>query len=170
MLAPDPRFAAIDAMSGKDFELALVDLFRLLGFADVQRTPRFDKGADLIVVDNGDRIAVQAKRASNAVRIDAVRQLIDGIRRYECTRGLLVTNSFFTQQAIECAREWGIELWDRNTLAQCVDGEASPVDTTVCAECGVRVTQGVTDWCLGHPAVYGGAVYCIRHQRRPRAQ
>ena len=123
MLAGDPRFEAIDAMTSKDFEFALVDLFELLQYEDVQRIGTFEDDADLIVVEDGERIAVQAKRASMPVRIETVQRLVDGMRRYGCVRGLIVTNSFFTDEAIAFAREWAIELWDRKILAQYIDGE-----------------------------------------------
>ena len=166
MLPPDPRFAVIDGLDGKAFELALVDLFERLGYDEVEWIGGFDKGADLVVVEDGQRIAVQAKRSSTPVGIPAVRQLIDGIRRYDCARGLLVTNSFFTEPAIECGREWGIELWDRRILAQYVDGDPPEIDTSACAACGAAVSPGISAWCLSHPARYGGFVYCRTHQRR----
>lgn len=165
MLAPDPRFARLDAMSGPEFERAVAELFELLGY-EVELIGGFDKGADLVITKDGERTAVQAKRHSGSVGIDAVRQLIDGMKSYECTRGLVVTNSFFTEQAIECAERWEVDLWDRRELGQYVEGEALDVDTSVCAECGASVTAGTTKWCLDHPARYGGNVYCRRHQSK----
>jgi restriction system protein len=93
VLAPDPRFVVLDAMDGAEFERAIAELFELLGY-EVELIGGFDKGADLVITRDGERTGVQAKRYSTAVPIDAVRQLIDGMRRYECTRGLVVTNSF----------------------------------------------------------------------------
>ena len=167
MLAEDPRFAHIDAMDGPAFERAVAELFELLGY-HVELIGGYDKGADLVLTKDGERTAVQAKRYSAAVGIDAVRQLIDGRKRYECTQGLVVTNSFFTEQAIECAETWEIDLWDRRTLAEYVDGDPPVVDTTVCAECGSAVTAGVTQWCLDRPARYGGSVYCRTHQAKSK--
>jgi restriction endonuclease Mrr len=166
VLLPDPRFEEIDRMQGLAFELALVDLLELLGYEDVERVGGFDKGADILATDEGERIAVQAKRRSSSVGISAVRQLIDGRKRYGCARGLVITNSFFTEQAIECAREWEIELWDRKVLAEFVEGEAPEIDPSSCAECGKIVTKGVSDWCLARPWRYGGAVFCRAHQAR----
>lgn len=100
------------------------------------------------------------------MNLDAVRQLIDGVKRYGCERGLLVTNSFLTEQAAECATAWGIEVWDRRTLGQYVDGDASIARTNACAECGHRVTPGVQRFCLSRPARFGERVYCMRHQAR----
>ena len=168
MFAPDPRFEQIDAMDGRTFELALVDLLTLLGFEDVERIGGFDKGADIVARDEAGLVAVQAKRHSSAVGISAVRQLVDGVRRYGCSRGLLITNSFLTEQARECAEAWNIELWDRRVLSDFVEGDAPDVDPTVCAECGRAVTKGVADWCLARPWRYGGAVFCRAHQARSR--
>jgi restriction system protein len=165
VLPADPRFAVLDSMDGPDFERALAELFELLGY-EVELIGGYDKGADLVITKDGERTGVQAKRYSNAVGIAAVRQLIDGMKRYGCTRGLVATNSFFTEQAIECAEAWEIDLWDRRELANYVDGAPPEVDTTICAECDSPVSSGTTKWCLDHPARYGGHVYCRKHQAK----
>jgi restriction system protein len=165
VLAPDPRFALLDTMAGAEFEQALAELFKLLGY-EVELIGGYDKGADLVITKDGERTGVQAKRYATAVGVAAVRQLIDGMKRYECSRGLVVTNSFFTEPAIECAEAWEIDLWDRRELAKYVDGEPPKLDTSLCAECGVAVTAGTTKWCLDRPARYGGNVYCRNHQAK----
>jgi restriction system protein len=94
MLAPEPRFERIDAMEGREFERAVAELLELLGYEDVEQTAYYDKGADILAVKDGLRVAVQVKRWSNSVGVDAVRQLIDGTKHYGCDRSLLVTNSY----------------------------------------------------------------------------
>jgi hypothetical protein len=168
MLAPDPRFGVIDSMDGFAFEEAVAELLELLGAEDVKRMPRFDRGADIVAVRDGVRTAVQVKRWTNAVDVAAVRQLVDGMRHYDCPAGLLVTNSFLTERALDSARAWDIEVWDRAALAEYLDGEAPAIDPNLCAECGMRVSPGVRDWCLAHPGRYGGSVFCRVHQRRRR--
>jgi restriction system protein len=165
VFAPDPRFERLDAMSGPEFERAVAELFEALGH-EVELIGGFDKGADLVLTKEGERTAVQAKRQSSSVGISAVRQLIDGRKRYDCTRGLVVTNSFFTPQAIECAETWEIDLWDRRELAKYVEGEPPRLDSSVCAECGASVTSGTTKWCLDQPSRYGGNVFCRKHQAK----
>ena len=167
MFPPDPRFAALDDMDGPAFERAVAELCELLGY-EVELIGGYDKGADLVITKDGERTGVQAKRYSSAVPIDAIRQLIDGMRRYECTRGLVVTNSFFTEPAIECAEVWEIDLWDRHDLANYVDGAPPDFNPTVCAECEAAVSSGTTKWCLDHPSRYGGNVYCRKHQAKSR--
>jgi hypothetical protein len=167
MLAPDPRFEQIDAMEGREFEAAVAGLLELLGY-DVEQTPFFDKGADIVAVKDGVRTAVQAKRWSTPVDVKSVRQLVDGMKHYDCERGLLVTNSFLTEPAVDSAQKWEIEVWDRWKLGEYVPGEAPSADTSVCAECSRSVTPGVRDFCLSHPGRFGGLVYCFAHQARSR--
>jgi hypothetical protein len=166
MLAPDPRFERIDEMEGREFEAQIAGLLELLGYEDVKQTPYYDKGADIVAVKDGLRIAVQVKRRSNSVGVDGVRQLIDGTKHYGCDRGLLVTNSYLTDEAIRSAEAWDIEVWDRDKLAEYAEGEPARVDTSICAHCGRPTPPGVTRWCLSHPGRYGGFVYCQAHQKR----
>jgi hypothetical protein len=146
--------------------VAVAELLPLMGFEQVERVGGFDKGADIIAVRDGIRTAVQVKRWSTPIDLKSVRQLVDGTRRYKCDGSLLVTNSFLTEPATECAEEWQIEVWDRHTLADFLEGDAPEIDTTVCAECDKPISAGTTSWCLSHPARYGGFVYCRKHQAR----
>jgi hypothetical protein len=166
MLAPDPRFEQIDAMDGREFEAAVAQLLEILGYEHVERKLGFDKGADIVATRDGVRTAVQVKRWSTPVDLKSVRQLVDGKRRYGCENALLVTNSFLTGPAVECATEWGIEVWDRWKLADFVPGDAPAMDMNVCADCGGSVTPGVRDFCLAHPGRFGGLIYCFKHQAR----
>jgi Holliday junction resolvase-like predicted endonuclease len=166
MLAPDPRFERIDEMEGREFEAQVAELLELLGYEDVKQTSYYDKGADIVAIKDGRRIAVQVKRRSNSVGVDGVRQLIDGTKRYGCDRGLLVTNSYLTGEAIRSAALWNIEVWDRDKLAEYAEGEPASIDTSICAHCGRKVTPGVRDFCLTHRGRFGGFVYCFGHQAR----
>jgi restriction endonuclease len=168
MLAPDPRFERLDRMNGLDFEDAVIELLDGLGYEGIEKTDYYDKGADIIAVNDGVRTAIQVKRWSSAVDEASVMQLVNGVKQYDCVHGLLVTNSYLTERAQKTAKTWDIEVWDRQTLSEYVDGEPPTVDTSVCAECGRRVSRGVTDWCRAHPGRYGGFVYCMKHQRRSR--
>lgn len=166
MLAPDPRFERIDRMDGREFQAEVGDLLELLGFENVERIPAFDKGADIVAVRDGKRVAVQVKRWSTPINLSAVRQLVDGKARYGCEEAILVTNSYLNRHATECARFHRIEVWDRRTLANYTDGDEPTTDTSVCAECGASVSPGVSKWCLTQLARYGGFVYCPKHQAR----
>jgi len=110
----------IDRMSGEAFEEYLGALFDRLGYLS-SPTERFDKGADLILVKEGVRTAVQAKCwTRERVGVEAIRAVVAAQRPYRCTRGLVVTNGHFTRPATQAAKDNNIALWDRDDLANVI--------------------------------------------------
>jgi restriction system protein len=110
----------VDKMSGTDFEMFLVSLFSKLGY-NAQHTGEIgDLGSDLVVEINGLKTAVQAKRWDNNVGPDAVREVLAVIKPRGCNFGMVVTNSYFTQEAKYLAKSNNITLWDRNTLIKSI--------------------------------------------------
>jgi restriction system protein len=99
-------------MSGLDFEKFLKRLFTIMGYSDVQLTAFNDYGADHVCTSpDGVKTAIQAKRYRNTVTvgIDAVYQLLGGMRRYRCPEGMVVTTSQFTEAARELAEEGNLD-------------------------------------------------------------
>ncbi|MFQ5795500.1 MAG: restriction endonuclease [Candidatus Bipolaricaulia bacterium] len=108
----------IDKMEGHEFEDFLEHLFKKMGF-QVERPPLArDKGADLIAARLGEKIAIQAKCYSGSVGIKAVQEVSAAKDFYECDRSMVVTNSYFTQDAQTLAETIKVELWNRDKLAQ----------------------------------------------------
>lgn len=106
----------IDQMSGREFEERLWLLFKDLGWS-VEATPvSGDWGADLIISKGNQRIAVQAKRYSKPVGVQAIQEAVTAQAKYNCTDSMVVTNSTFTRQAQELATHNRTELWDRDRL------------------------------------------------------
>ena len=113
--------ADIDRMSGERFEEYLEVLFDRLGYLAIP-TERYDKGADLILVKEGVRTAVQAKCwTRDLVGVEAIRAVVAAQRPYRCTRGIVVTNGRFTRNARQMAKDNNIELWDRDDLANVIN-------------------------------------------------
>lgn len=112
--------ADTDNMTGRQFEIWLKHYFERLGYNVHLLQGYKDKGADLILRKNGIKIAVQAKkRKSQNVRSFAVGDLLRAMRYYECSKGYLVTNQYFTQDTIEEVEDYDdIELWDRTRLVE----------------------------------------------------
>ena len=109
----------IDQMTGVEFERYLKANFQEhFGFKCFLTPKTNDYGADLILEKNGEKIAVQAKRYKGNVGIAAVQEVIAACSYYGCDKGIVVTNSFFTKQAINLAKESVIEveLWNRERL------------------------------------------------------
>lgn len=109
----------IDCLEGIEFEKYIGKLLERNGYDNVVITKGTgDFGADIIAEKNGIRYAFQCKRFSNCVGPRAIGEVLRGMNRYKCTRGVVITNNFFTKQAIEEAEISNIELWNRNTLAR----------------------------------------------------
>jgi len=107
-----------DSMTGRDFELWLKSIYGRMGYkAKVTRASK-DKGADLIVTDlNGIKVAVQAKKlAKGKIGPKPIGEVLRGKNYYGCNKAIVVTNQYFTKQAIEEAKINRVELWNRNRL------------------------------------------------------
>lgn len=115
--------ALIDKFTGEEFEEYLKAHFEKLGYS-VKLTPKTaDYGVDLICkkLDKSgkwDIFAVQAKRYNGKVGVSAIQQVIGGMKYYDCERGYVITNSYFTNNAWELANKSNITLWDRKTLME----------------------------------------------------
>lgn len=108
--------AAIDRMSGEEFEEYLAAHFRKLGYK-VKLTPKSnDFGADLILIKEGQKIVVQAKRYQSKIGVKAVQEIIGAKGYYKANRMMVVSNSFYTSGAKKLAAATNVELWDRNTI------------------------------------------------------
>lgn len=106
----------VDKMSGRHFERFLKELFKKRGFMVKETAVVGDYGADLILEKLGRKLVVQAKRWKQNVGIKAVQEVIGSIKHYNAHNGIVITNSYFTDNAIELARSNGIDLWDRDRL------------------------------------------------------
>jgi restriction system protein len=107
----------IDQMSGQDFEKRLEVLFRALGYHVDHTGQAGDYGADLVISKAGVRTIVQAKRWKKSVGVDAIQQAVAAKSMYQATAAMVVTNNWFTAQARTLAQSNGVELWDRQQLA-----------------------------------------------------
>jgi len=113
---PDSGISTIDTMSGSDFERYLNALFQEAGY-QVKHTPiSGDFGADLVLTKNGLITVVQAKRYSGKVGVKAVQEIVAAKSYYGADKGAIVTNSYFTEQAITLANPNEIQLVNRDEL------------------------------------------------------
>ncbi|MTI84408.1 MAG: restriction endonuclease [Firmicutes bacterium] len=108
----------IDRKSGKDFELWLKNMFSNLGYR-IKMTPiTSDGGADLILTSSrGKKIAVQAKKsAGKNIGVKAVEEIMRGQKVYGCDEAWVVTNQYYTKDALSDAKKCGVVLWNRDDL------------------------------------------------------
>lgn len=157
----------IDEMTGVEFEVYLYYKFRKMGYK-VKMTPvTGDYGADLILKKRKERIVVQAKRYKRDVGISAVQEVIGSIAYYNANRGVVITNSFFTPNAINLAIANDIVLWDRKALITCFIKEEESLESYEwdysvpdsdrnCPVCGKKLVRrkgpyGYFLGCCGYP-------------------
>jgi ssDNA-binding Zn-finger/Zn-ribbon topoisomerase 1 len=112
--------ADLAKMTGLQFEQFLERLFYRMGYTDIKLTPTTnDQGGDLVCRSpSGAWVAVQAKRWKSSVGIEAVQQIYAALRIYNCTQGMVVTNSTFTPAAYKLAKANHITLRDGRWLAE----------------------------------------------------
>jgi restriction system protein len=106
----------IDQMDGFQFERYLALLFRSQGYKTTVTSKTGDYGADLILEKNGQKIAVQAKRYSKNVGIEAVQQVYASLAHYGASTAWVVTNRDFTEAAYKLAASNGVRLINREAL------------------------------------------------------
>lgn len=110
----------VDTLNGIEFERYLKAHFIKKGYKVYLTPPQGDYGVDLVLEKHGERTAVQAKRYNHEqgykVNYKAVQEVAAGKAIYKCTKGIVITNSFFTESAKDLAKYNNIELWDRKEL------------------------------------------------------
>lgn len=103
----------IDKLSGTMFEHYLEQFFKRQGWQVKQTGGKGDYGADLILSSASRKVVIQAKRWKKNVGYEASQQAYTNKDIYGCTEAWVVTNSGFTEQALEGAKRLGVKLWDR---------------------------------------------------------
>jgi restriction system protein len=112
------RGCSMDDMEGHAFEFFCAELLKANGFRSVEVTQGSgDFGIDIIAVDlNGLKYGIQCKRYESNVGWHAVEEARAGAEYYGCDRAVVMTNNYFTRQAIEGAQKINVELWNRDVL------------------------------------------------------
>ncbi|GEM_PF-1293631 len=111
------QIANIDMMTGIEFEHYLQVLLSHRGYSVRVTKASGDLGVDLIATGNNDKFAIQAKRYDSKVSRSAISDAVAGMRPYGCNRAMVITNNYFTPDAVKLAQSTGCILIDRDTLA-----------------------------------------------------
>lgn len=138
--------STVDNMKGNEFEKFLLAHFQKLGYKGKLTKESNDYGADILLKKDAETIVVQAKRYGSKVGIKAIQELVASLQYYKAFKGIVVTNSYFTSNAIDLAEANNVELWDRPKLIDIMTHNGSKeladqtltktIDSKVCPECG----------------------------------
>ncbi|MCD8068172.1 MAG: restriction endonuclease [Lachnospiraceae bacterium] len=109
-------------MEGHEFEDYCAQLLRAKGFQEVRVTKGSrDFGLDILAEKDGVSYGIQCKHYASPVGVKAVQETYAGRDFYDCMVGVVMTNQYFTQPAVEAARKLKILLWDRGYLEEMLE-------------------------------------------------
>jgi len=107
----------MDKMDGITFEKFCLNLLIINGFENVQLTSETgDHGIDLLAEKDDITYAIQCKCYASSIGNAAIQQAHTGKSIYHRDIAVVMTNRYFTKQAIEEATALGVKLWDRDKL------------------------------------------------------
>jgi restriction system protein len=107
-------------LTGIEFEEYLAGLFKNHGYRVEMTALTGDFGADLILLKDQQRIAVQAKCYRGSVGISAVQEALSGMAYYRCHSAWVVTTGNYTNNAIELAKQSKVRLIGHRELGQLI--------------------------------------------------
>ena len=113
----DYSFKEIDKMTGIEFEYFVMNLLQKSGYEDVRITKASgDEGVDLTALKKGKKIAIQCKRYKDKITNKAIQEVFSGKHVYKCDEAYVITNSYFTDNAILLAKNHKVKLINRDQL------------------------------------------------------
>jgi restriction system protein len=113
---PGNGLAAIDAMTGTDFEEYVAARLERGGWQVTFTPGSGDYGVDLIARRDDSSVAVQCKRLGKPVGVAAVQQVVAGARHHDCTKSIVISNQEFTDAAKKLAFTHNCQLIGRRAL------------------------------------------------------
>lgn len=138
--------STVDNMKGNEFEKFLLAHFEKLGYKGKLTKESNDYGADILLQKDNETIVVQAKRYGSKVGIKAIQELVASLQYYKASKGIVITNNYYTNNAFNLAKANNIELWDRPQLIDIMTKNGSKelasqtfsktMESKVCPECG----------------------------------
>ena len=112
----------IDTLDGYNFEKVCAYILCCNGYINICVTSGSkDRGIDIIAEKDGMKYAVQCKHYSSNVGNHAVQEAFSGKSIYNADVAVVLTNSYFTQQAEQDARTLCVELWNRSKLLNMIE-------------------------------------------------
>lgn len=117
----DVALSEVDSLDGIEFEEFLVEVLEELGYEAEATRATGDYGCDIIAEKDTVRWAIQAKRYSGSVGVDAVQQILMGRSYYDADKAWIITNSSLTEQARQAANKLRVRVTERDELARMVE-------------------------------------------------
>ncbi|MBQ4558100.1 MAG: restriction endonuclease [Clostridia bacterium] len=109
----------IDAITGYQFEEIVAYLFNYFRFKAKTTKRSGDYGVDIFATKNNIKYCIQTKLYfGHKVGSSAVQEINTGKNYFNCDYAIIMTNSFYSKQALDMSDKLGIILFDRNDVAK----------------------------------------------------
>ncbi len=124
---------SISSLSEKEFEHFTIWLLEELGYEVYPGKCAADWGVDLVAAKDGDKISIVARRYPKTYKVsDSILLLSQEAKRiHACNRSIVLSTTYFTQQAAADAQRLGVELWDIDALAEKITQVREKADVEV---------------------------------------
>jgi hypothetical protein len=104
----------ISSMDGHQFEALVEKLVKKMGFTITERKLTADGGIDILAQSHESlfegKYVIQCKRYNNKIPVSPIRDLYGVVHSVNANKGILITNSTFTQAALDFAKDKQLEL------------------------------------------------------------
>lgn len=158
---------AIDAMTGRQFEVLLEHLFATQGYRVGRIRAGDNSGVEFLLGGAQGRTVVEVRRRTGVVRPDAVRRAVVARKRYGVPGALVVTSSNYSKDAVSAANSNGVTLWNRATLAAQLSSFPAPFRASSVRQFSSDLRAG-SRICLGFVATLFVVLVAARAKRRNR--
>ena len=120
-LFPAPEINLQQEMTGEEFEDLCARILEKNGFTGVKKTRKSgDHGVDLLAEKDDISYAIQCKHYTSTVGNAAVQEAYTGKMLYGKDVAVVMTDSFFSDQARMEANALKVKLWDRQKILQMI--------------------------------------------------
>lgn len=110
--------SGVDKMSIGEFKLFVTDLLKDMGYSHELPSDSINPVIDFIAEKANIRYAVHVTRPNNPVPRVTVNNTDREKTLFGCTRSMVISDSYFEEEAEELALKLGCELIDRETLSR----------------------------------------------------
>lgn len=110
-----PELEQWDSLSGLEFDNQLAKLLKNQGYSQIRlRLNSTNQGTDILGTKEGTEFVFQGHSSfgSSLIEVSAIHQILSGSRDYDVVTLVVVTNSYFTDEAKAFAAETDVVLWD----------------------------------------------------------
>lgn len=108
-------------LNGIEFENVCLKILRCCGFYGRLTPKNGDHGADILARFSNSSFSIQCKYSKNSIGFDAIKEVYTSKGVYNTEHAIVMTNSFFTYQAIIDALPLDVTLWDGDRLKHIIN-------------------------------------------------